>query len=65
MNVTEKEIREFSEGCTQQMGDIFWDRDSYDPDGQDYAEPAEVAAETIRECMTQFLRTHGAQLIKT
>ena len=59
MTVNECDIRQFAELCTEDMGDVFWDRDTYDPDGAEYADPREVAAETIRVRLAAFLRQQG------
>ena len=62
MNVTENEIQEFSEVCIYELGDIFWDRDSYDTERLEYADPYEVAADAISKCLSEFLRNRGVHL---
>ena len=56
------EIKGIAERCVEEMGDIFWDRDSFPGAQPEYADPLEIANASIEHALLWFAERHGISL---
>ena len=52
-NKMKMELSRMAAECVSQMGDIFWDRDSYGDRGE-YVDPMRVAKESVERTLVEF-----------
>ena len=47
-------VEELANDCVSNMGDIFWDRDQFDPNGNEFSDPFETAKGAVAEAIRNF-----------